>query len=76
MQGGIDSLEKLRQEYVLNIVFTRVIEREQLLLRKYEDYIKSVNKKQTKDMLNDFMEDSREHIKLLKDKMIKLKTGG
>lgn len=69
-------MEKLRQEYVISIRFTRAIEREQLLLKKYEDYQKTIKKTQTADMLKEFIENSREHIKLLKDKMIKLRTGG
>lgn len=73
-------MEKLRQEYVLSIIFYHSVEREELMLAKYRGYIEAIEGKKKKpelySMLKEFENDAREHIALLKDKMIKLNIQG
>ena len=69
----VKSVEKLSQEYILTIVFSHSIEREELLTKKYDEYFPLIKDTELKDMVKEFKKSSREHISLLKDKMIKLK---
>ena len=69
-------MEKLSQEYILSIIFNRSIQREELLLKKYDEYFPQVKDKNITDTLKKFKKNSQEHIKLLKDKMIKLSIQG
>lgn len=73
-------MEKLRQEYILSILFYHSVEREELMINKYAGYFKnSVNKKKNSElfsMLKEFENEAREHVTLLKDKMIKLNIQG
>ena len=73
-------MEKLRQEYILSILFYHSVEREELMLSKYAGYIEnSVDRKKNPElysMLKEFDNDAREHVTMLKDKMIKLNIQG
>jgi hypothetical protein len=73
-------LEELQQEYILSIIFSHAIEREELSISKYKDYLgelKGKNKnQQLTDILNEFEKNAQEHITMLKDKMIKLNIQG
>ena len=57
---------------MLNIMFNESIDREQLLLKKYDDIFDKIKDKEIKNMLKEFSKNSREHIDILKDKMIAL----
>lgn len=74
-QGGF-FMEELSQEYILSIVFRNAIDKEELLIKKYQDYYPDLKNKELKDMLKQLNKTSEEHIKILKDKMIKLKIQG
>lgn len=65
-------MEKLSQEYILSIVFNESLDREELLLKKYDEYYKNIKDKELKDIIKDFVRNSEEHIKIMKDKMIML----
>lgn len=69
-------MEKLSQEYVLNAAFTHSIGREELLIEKYSEYSPGVRDNELNDMLVEFIRESQEHIRMLKDKMIKLNIQG
>lgn len=73
-------MEKLRQEYILTIIFLHSVEREELMLSKYDEYMDNGegSKKDTElhTILKEFKSDGKDHIKLLKDKMIKLNIQG
>ena len=73
-------MEKLRQEYILSILFHHSIEREELMLCKYHAYLKNMDDRKKNpelySMLKEFEDDAREHVTLLKDKMIKLSIQG
>lgn len=65
-------MEKIPQEFMMSEGFNLSINREELLVKKYSEYYKVLNNKEFKDMMKEFKKTSQEHIKLLKDKMIKL----
>lgn len=65
-------MDKLSQEYMLSIIFNESIDREQLLLKKYDDICNKIKDKEIKNMIKEFSKNSREHIDILKDKMIAL----
>lgn len=67
-------MEKLPQEVIQRWTFISALEREELLIKKYEDYMEVLKDKELRDLLKDFMRTSQDHIKLLKDKMNKLKV--
>jgi rubrerythrin len=71
-KGG-DTMEEFSQEYVLSIVFRNAIDKEELLLKKYEEYYSNIKNKELKEVIKEFKKTSREHLKVMKDKMIKLK---
>ncbi|HWR60290.1 MAG TPA: hypothetical protein VN580_01680 [Clostridia bacterium] len=66
-------MEELSQEYVLSIVFRNSIDKEELLLKKYDDYYDKLKNKELKEAVKEFSKTSREHLKIMKEKMIKLK---
>jgi rubrerythrin len=66
-------MEEFSQEYVLSIVFRNSIDKEELLLKKYEEYYSMIKNKDLKEIVKEFRKTSQEHLKVMKDKMIKLK---
>jgi hypothetical protein len=66
-------MEELSQEYVLSIIFRNSIDKEELLLKKYEAYYRVIKNKELKEIVKEFKKTSQEHLKIMKDKMIKLK---
>ena len=73
-------MEKLKQEYILSIIFFNAIQREELILCKYREYLEQIeDRKKSRELyslLKEFEDDAREHVTLLKDKMIKLNIQG
>lgn len=69
-------MEKLSQEYILSIAFNQCIHREELLLKKYEDFEEDIKEKELLEALKYYKGMSKDHIKMLKDKMIKLNIQG
>jgi len=65
-------MKKVSQEDVLNLAFTLSQNREELLIKKYEDYYKQINNKELKNAIKDFKKTSKEHLKLMKDLMANL----
>lgn len=70
---GSEDLEEFSQEYVLSIVFRNSIDKEELLIKKYEDYYDKIKNKELKEIIKGFRKTSQEHLKIMKEKMIKLK---
>lgn len=70
-------MEELQQEYILSLLFSRAIARESLLIEKYRSFMAD-NKKNAalKEILDEFEKEAREHLDLLKEKMIKLNIQG
>ncbi len=66
-------MEEFSQEYMLSIVFRNSIDKEELLVKKYEDYYDMIKNKDLKEIIKDFKKTAQEHLKVMKDKMIKLK---
>lgn len=66
-------MEEFSQEYVLSIIFRNSIDKEELLLKKYEIYYPMIKNKELKEVIKEFRKTSQEHLKVMKDKMIKLK---
>ncbi len=66
-------MEEFSQEYVLSIVFRNSIDKEELLVKKYEEYYDMVKNKDLKEVIKEFKKTSQEHLKVMKEKMIKLR---
>lgn len=66
-------MEELSQEYVMSIIFRNSLDKEELLLKKYENYYPIIKNKELKEIVKEFKKVSREHLNIMKDKMIKLK---
>jgi hypothetical protein len=70
-------VEQLQQEYILSILFAHAIERESLLIKKYKGFATGNSKNAAlKELLQEFEKEAMEHLKMLKDKMIKLNIQG
>jgi len=65
-------MERLSQEYMLRLVFNDTLEREELLQKKYNRFQPLFKDPEIKEMIEDFKNTSREHLDLLKDKMVKM----
>lgn len=66
-------MEEFSQEYMLSIVFRNSIDKEELLLKKYDEYYDMIRNKELKEVIKEFRKTSQEHLKVMKEKMIKLK---
>ncbi len=69
-------MKRLSQEYLMDIAFTLALEREELLLKKYSSYMNEIENKETKNMVKEFKKCSKNHIRSIKDIMIKLNIKG
>ena len=69
-------MRRLSQEHLMDIAFTLSLQREELLLKKYSEYIDQIDNKELKNMVKNFKKVSKEHIKVIKDLMIKLNFKG
>jgi hypothetical protein len=65
-------MDKLSLEYIMTTSFRTSIDREELLVRKCKDYYKDIKAEELKEFIHDMENNSEEHIKMLKDKMVKL----
>lgn len=65
-------MKNLSQEYLLDTAFKLSLDREELLIKKYKEYNDQLDNKELKSIMKEFKKDSREHVKLIKDMMIKL----
>ncbi len=69
-------MRRLSQEHLMDTAFTLSLQREELLLKKYSEYIEQIENKELKNMVKNFKKVSKEHIKVIKDLMIKLNFKG
>ncbi len=69
-------MRRLSQEHLMDTAFTLSLQREELLLKKYSEYIDQIENKELKNMVKNFKKVSKEHIKVIKDLMIKLNFKG
>ncbi|MCG8540054.1 MAG: hypothetical protein MJA82_08965 [Clostridia bacterium] len=69
-------MRRLSQEHLMDTAFTLSLQREELLLKKYSEYIDQIDNKELKNMVKNFKKVSKEHIKVIKDLMIKLNFKG
>lgn len=58
---------------MLSIVFRNSIDKEELLVKKYTEYYDKIKNKELKEVIKEFKKTSREHLNVMKEKMIKLK---
>ena len=65
-------MDKLSNQYAQTVIFRTAIDREELFIRKCQHYYDELKDQELKDMVKDFEKASMEHIRLMKDKMIKL----
>ncbi|WP_432405308.1 hypothetical protein [Wukongibacter sp. M2B1] len=69
-------MKQLSQEYIMDTAFVLSIEREELLQKKYLQYINEIDNKEIKNIVKELRKISREHVNLIKDLMIKLNLQG
>ena len=65
-------MDKLSQEYILTTSFSSALDMEELLIRKCNYYAKELKDEDLKGLIMDMRKEGQEHIKRMKDKMIKL----
>ncbi len=65
-------MEKLSQEYFMRFSFSNSIEKEELTLKKYHEYLSQIKDTELKELIKEFIKTSMEHIELLKEKRLKL----
>ena len=65
-------MDKLSQDFVQTIAFRSSIDREELFIRKCKEMSAATKDKELTDLVHELENISEEHIKMMKDKMIKL----
>ncbi|MCX7921696.1 MAG: hypothetical protein N3B21_06745 [Clostridia bacterium] len=65
-------MDKVSEELILKIALSSSVDREVLLIKKYEEYTPSIKSDELKEILGELIETSKEHTDILKDKMLKL----
>lgn len=65
-------MRRISEEDVLNISFAKSLNREEMLIKKYNAYYKQSNNKEIKKILVELNKTSKEHIKLIQEIMVKL----
>jgi len=65
-------MKKVPDDYIINIAFRSSIDKEKLLIKKYDDYDTDIKSKDLKNMMKEFKKDSQEHINKMRDKIIQL----
>lgn len=66
-------MENISQDMLIRQSLLNSIDREELLMKKYDEYNKFIEDTETKELLKEFQQTAQEHMVLLKDKLIKLK---
>ncbi|HCC08246.1 MAG TPA: hypothetical protein DEP72_08845 [Clostridiales bacterium] len=69
-------MQSVLQQNIQEIAFKLSIEREELLIKKYNNYYKEIKDKNLIDMMKEFENTSREHIKIVMYKIEKLNPQG
>lgn len=62
-------MENISQNAIIKQSLLNSIDREDLLMKKYEGYKPLINDYDTNELLNEFQETAREHMDLLKGKL-------
>ena len=62
-------MNKDSEEQPIRLSILNSIEKEELLIKKYDEYESSTESNEWKDMLKEFKINSKEHIDLLKSKL-------
>jgi len=65
-------MENIVQDSIIKQSFINSIDREELLLKKYDEYNSYFEDNEFKELLKEFQETAREHIDILKHKLQKL----
>ena len=65
-------MENIAQDFIMKQSFINSIDREELLLKKYDEFNSYFEDKESKELLKEFQETAREHIDKLKGKLKKL----
>lgn len=63
-------MKKVPDDLIINLAFRNSIDREEMLLRKYDDYFSTAKSEEMRDMLREFKKYSQDHIKMVKDKVM------
>lgn len=65
-------MENIKEDYLISTIFNKLITREELLLKKYDEYLLKIKDSEEFGMLKEFVQTSQEHIKVMRKKMLKL----
>ncbi|MEG6613398.1 hypothetical protein V6C42_11125 [Pseudoclostridium thermosuccinogenes] len=69
-------MKRIPDEFIISMVFKSAIDREELLIKKYEDYSKNMKSEELKEMINEFKSEAQGHISMIKDKIMQLNLQG
>ncbi len=65
-------MKKISQEDVMNMSFTLALNKEELLMKKYNLYFGQTKNKEIKSLLKELNKESKEHVKLMMELMSSL----
>lgn len=65
-------MKKVPLEYTVILAFENALEQEELLLRKYDDYLYALESDTLKDMIREFQKYAHEHVKLIHEKIVQM----
>lgn len=71
-------MKKVSQEDVMNMAFTLSINKEELLMKKYEDYYNQTKNKEIKQVIKELKKESKDHVKFMRELMsnLNIQTSG
>jgi len=69
-------MKRIPDEFIISMVFKSAIDREELLIKKYEDYSKNTKSEELKEMIDEFKSEAQGHISMIKDKIMQLNLQG
>lgn len=69
-------MKRIPDEFIISMVFKSAVDREELLIKKYEDYSKNMKSEELKEMINEFKSEAQGHISMIKDKIMQLNLQG
>ncbi|AUS95690.1 hypothetical protein CDQ84_01635 [Clostridium thermosuccinogenes] len=69
-------MKRIPDEFIISMVFKSAIDREELLIKKYEDYSKNMKSEELKEMIDEFKSEAQGHISMIKDKIMQLNLQG
>ncbi|MFZ5966895.1 MAG: hypothetical protein ACOYVK_06945 [Bacillota bacterium] len=69
-------MKQISQKHLMDTTFARSIQREELLMKKYEDYYELIENKELKALLKEFKKNAKDHLRLINEMIANMNLQG